>query len=81
MGLDFRRAADLFVSTEQELAMALGQTEDDIRRYRKDPSAVPDAVVSRLGDVLVERGRGMMRVGEMLRENATGAEGNGGGGR
>lgn len=81
MGLDFRKAADLFVGTEEELAMALGASEEEVRRYRQKPSSAPDPVVSRLGDVLVERGRGMMRVGEMLRETSTGAEGNGGGGR
>lgn len=81
MPLDFARAADLFVSTERELAMALGCSEADVRAYRQDPRSTPDAVLARLGEVLVERGRGMTRVGEMLREESTGADGNGGGGR
>ncbi len=81
MGLDFRRAADLFVSTERELAMALGCSEAEVREYRRKPERTPDAVLGRLAEVLVERGRGMARVGEMLREGATGADGNGGGGR
>lgn len=79
MGLDFRRAADLFVGTEKELAMALGRTEDDVARFRSKPGTVPRDVLARMGDVLQERGRGMMRVGEMLREEASGAEGNGAG--
>ena len=68
MALDFKRAADLFVSTEEELAMALGIPVADVRSYRQKPGTVPDAVLQRLGDVLVERGRGMARVGEMLQE-------------
>ena len=81
MGLDFQRAADLFVSTERELAMALGCSEAELRGYRKKPESAPEAVLGRMGDVLVERGLGMVRVGEMLRELTTGADGNGGGGR
>lgn len=68
MALDFRRAADLFISTEEELALALGVTVADVRSYRQKPATVPDDVMRRLGDVLVERGRGMARVGEMLQE-------------
>ncbi|HSH46887.1 MAG TPA: hypothetical protein VK966_13665 [Longimicrobiales bacterium] len=77
MGLDFKRAADLFVSTERELAMALGTSEQEVRRFRSDPGSVPRDVLARLGDVLVQRGRGMARVGEMLREDVSGADGNG----
>jgi len=68
MALDFKRAADLFVSTEEELAMALGIPVADVRSYRQKPGTVPDEVLRKLGDVLVERGRGMARVGEMLQE-------------
>lgn len=65
-GLDFRRAADLFVSDERELAAALDITAADVARYRRQPDAVPAEVLARLGTVLVERGRGMARVGELL---------------
>ena len=68
-GLDFRRAADLFVSTERELGLALGITAADVGRYRRQPEAVPPEVMARLGTVLVERGRGMARVGELLQES------------
>lgn len=81
MGLDFRRAADLFVSTERELAMALGCSEAEVGQYRKEPERVPGTVLARLGEVLVERGQGMARVGEMLREAGPGPDANGGRGR
>jgi hypothetical protein len=68
MPLDFTRATDLFVSTEEELAMALGIPVADLRSYRQKPGSVPDPVLERLADVLIERGRGMIRVGELLRE-------------
>lgn len=68
MPLDFRSATELFVSTEEELAMALGIEVADLRSYRQNPSRAPAEVVDRLGEVLVERGRGMARVGEMLQE-------------
>ena len=54
-GLDFRRAADLFVSTERELGMALGITAADVGRYRRQPEAAPPEIMARLGTVLVER--------------------------
>ena len=79
MPLDFRRAADLFAGSEQELAMALACPLETLRTYRKQPDRVPPAVLARLGRVLIDRGRAMVRVGEMLSEQATGAEGNGGG--
>jgi DNA-binding transcriptional regulator YiaG len=72
MGLDFRRATDLFLASEQELAMALGVSEAELRRYRERPREAPDAVLARLVDVLAERGRDMARVGEMLQETAGG---------
>jgi hypothetical protein len=68
MPLDFKRATDLFVSTEEELAMALGIEVADVRSYRQKPDSAPDEVVRKLGEVLVERGNGMARVGEMLQE-------------
>ena len=68
MPLDFKRATDLFVSTEEELAMALGIPVADLRSYRQKPESTPDDVLHKLGEVLVERGTGMARVGEMLQE-------------
>ncbi len=68
MPLDFSRATDLFVSTEEELAMALGIPVADLRSYRQKPETVPPALLDRMAEVLIERGRGMTRVGEMLRE-------------
>lgn len=68
MPLDFTRATDLFVSTEEELALALGIPVADLRSYRQKPANVPDTVLMRLAEVLIERGRGMIRVGELLRE-------------
>lgn len=69
MPLDFKRATDLFVSTEEELALALGLSVGDVRSFRQKPDSVPDEMLRKLGDVLVERGRGMARVGEMLQES------------
>ena len=68
MPLDFRSATELFVSTEEELAMALDIPVADVRSYRQKPQSAPAEVLRRLGEVLVERGRGMARVGEMLQE-------------
>lgn len=68
MPLDFRTATDLFVSTEEELAMALDIPVADLRSYRQKPDSAPADVVRKLGVVLAERGRGMARVGEMLQE-------------
>jgi hypothetical protein len=70
MPLDFMRAAALFMGTEEELAAALGIGIGDLRQYRANPQRAPAAVLERFGRVLVERGRGMQRVGEMLVENA-----------
>ncbi len=66
-GLDFRRATDLFLGTERELALALGVSEGDVRKYRNDPGRAPRELLDRLANVLIERGRGMVRVGELLR--------------
>jgi hypothetical protein len=70
MGLDFERAAALFMGTERELATALGIEPGDLRQYRTDPQRAPADVIARLGRVLIERGRGMQRVGEMLQGDA-----------
>lgn len=68
--LDFRRAATLFVASDEELARALDITEADVRRFRQDPASAPAELLERVGQVLVERGRGMLRVGEMMLEDA-----------
>jgi hypothetical protein len=68
MTLDFRRATDLFLGSERELALALGITADDLRRFRQDPRRAPGELLVKLGQILAERGRGMVRVGELLRE-------------
>ena len=81
MGLDFKGAADLFMGSEEELARALGIDAARLRQHRQRPGRVPDRVLLELADVLVERGRAMIRVSEMLREDATGADGNGAGER
>lgn len=81
MGLDFRTATDLFLGREEELARALRVDLRMLRQHRRDPGRVPDVLVTSLADVLAERGRAMVRVAEMLREDATGADGNGVGGR
>jgi len=66
--IDFRRAADLFVSSDAELAAALRLAAADIARYRRNPASAPKELLTHLADVLMERGRAMVRVGEMLRE-------------
>lgn len=69
MPLDFRSATDLFLSTEDELAMALDVPVADVRSYRQKPGSTPPDVLQKLAQVLVERGRGMVRVGELLSES------------
>lgn len=69
-GLDFKRATDLFMGTEEELALALGIGVEEVRRFRRVPQEAPRDLLARLGRALVERGRGMARVGEMLQEQA-----------
>ena len=66
MPLDFARAAALFMGSEQELATALGVPLGDVRSYRNDPRRVPEAILAKLGTVLIERGKGMQRVGELF---------------
>ncbi|HEX6940741.1 MAG TPA: hypothetical protein VF158_15095 [Longimicrobiales bacterium] len=68
-GLDFKRATDLFLGTERELALALGVSEAELRALRRDPARAPEDVMDRLARVLIERGRAMMRVGELLDED------------
>lgn len=70
MPLDFQSAAALFMGTEQELARALGISIADLRAARTNPTRVPREVLQNLGKVLVERGSGMRRVGEMLLEES-----------
>ena len=67
-GLDFRRGADLFISTEAELAVALGIPTGDVARYRRKPDSVPAELLARLGTILIERGHAMARVGELLQD-------------
>ncbi len=69
MPLDFARAAALFMGTEEELARALGLPVADLRAARTTPARVRDELLARMGRVLVERGAGMKRVGEMLLED------------
>lgn len=67
MPLDFRRATDLFMGNEQELARALDLSIADLRAARATPQSVSPELLDRLGRVLEERGAGMKRVGELLR--------------
>ncbi|HSJ26213.1 MAG TPA: hypothetical protein VK929_16155 [Longimicrobiales bacterium] len=69
MPLDFGRAVQLFMGTEEELARALGISVADLRASRTTPGRVPKPLLHKLGQVLVERGQGMARVGEMLQED------------
>lgn len=64
--LDFRRATDLFMGTDKELALALGVSADEVQRLRNEPHRASPELLRRLGGVLRERARGMDRVGEML---------------
>lgn len=66
MPLDFGRAADLFMGTEEELARALGISVADVRSARASTRNVSPALLRKMGEVLIERGRGMKRVGELL---------------
>ena len=68
MGLDFARAAQLFMGTEQELSAALGISVADLRAARTNPGRVSAPLMHRMGRLLEERGRGMARVGEMLQQ-------------
>ena len=66
MSLDFARAADLFMGTEQELALALNVTVADLRELRTNPRRANPQLMERLAHVLIERGNAMKRVGELL---------------
>lgn len=68
MPLDFTSAARLFTGTEEELARALGVGIGDLRAMRSNPQNVTPALLARLGEVLTERGRAMIRVAELLRD-------------
>lgn len=69
MSLDFTRAAQLFMGTEEELAAGLGIPVADVRAARAQPQSVARPLLVRLGRLLEERGRGMARVGQMLQED------------
>jgi hypothetical protein len=66
MGLDFARGADLFMGSEQELALALGVTVADLRMLRTNPRRANEQLMTRLAEVLIERGNAMKRVGDLL---------------
>jgi hypothetical protein len=66
MPLDFASAARLFMGTDEELARALGIQLGDVRAFRTTPANASPELLLRLGRVLVERGQGMTRVGELL---------------
>ncbi len=68
MAIDFKRASDLFLGSEKELALALAIPVADLRDHRQNPERAPQELMRRLGRVLVERGNGMRRVGELLQE-------------
>ena len=72
MPLDFTSAARLFMGTEEELATALGLAIGDLRAARATPSYVTPELTSRLATVLIERGKAMARVGEMLMDDEKG---------
>jgi hypothetical protein len=72
MPLDFASAARLFMGTEEELARALDMDIADLRSMRTNPSQATFDTLRRLGSVLTERGRGMLRVGELLLDDSVG---------
>jgi hypothetical protein len=69
MPLDFARAAQLFMGTEAELAKAMSLSAADLRELRANPQRASAVQLEKLGRVLLERGKGMSRVGEMLLED------------
>lgn len=79
MPLDFRTATDLFLGSEEELARALRVEPRVLRQHRRDPGRVPEVLLQNLADVLAERGRAMLRVSELLRDDDGPAAGAGGG--
>ena len=54
------------MASEQELALALGIPIGDLRAYRNNPNRVPPSVMEKMGRILIERAKGMQRVGELL---------------
>ena len=72
MPLDFTSAARLFMGTEEELAAALGLAVGDLRAARATPAYVTPELTRKLATVLIERGKGMARVGEMLMDDEKG---------
>jgi hypothetical protein len=72
MPLDFGSAAQLFMGTEEELARGLGVSVADLRAMRTTPGRTSRALLLKMGALLEERGRGMIRVGEMLQEDHRG---------
>ncbi len=72
MPLDFTSAARLFMGSEEELATALGLAIGDLRAAKATPGYVTPELTQRLAHVLVERGKAMSRVGEMLMEDEKG---------
>jgi hypothetical protein len=73
MPLDFARAAQLFMGSEDELSRALGIAVADLRSLRANPQRANGEILAKLGRVLEERGKGMARVGEMLLEDHGGS--------
>lgn len=71
MPLDYAKAMQLFMGTEDELARAVGVSVADLRSLRSNPQRATPDQLERLGRVLIERGTGMRRVGEMLVEDNT----------
>jgi hypothetical protein len=72
MPLDYAKAMQLFMGTEEELARSTGQSVADVRSLRANPHRATADQLERIGRVLIERGNGMRRVGEMLVEDSTG---------
>lgn len=68
MSLDFARAADLFMASEKELAAALGISVADVRELRTNPRRANPQLLEKFARVLIERGKAMQRVGEILAE-------------
>jgi hypothetical protein len=79
MPLDFKRGTDLFMGREDELARALRLDAGELRQHRAAPTGVPAPLLRSLADVLEERGKAMIRVAEMLHDEAEDAEKQGNG--
>jgi hypothetical protein len=68
MPLDFARPRSSSWERRRSWPAALGITVADLRALRTTPLATSEQL-RRLGEVLTERGKGMLRVGEMLLED------------